>query len=97
MPANRATSSGSPLGFWGSAAITAAESSTKADAVAVRRVGCLALTSTMPAWPAGLKWERGGGGPGGGVGGGGDRGGRGGWVGGGRGGGNGFWHRAPYG
>ena len=43
MPAKRATSSGFPLGFSGSAAITAADSSTKAEAVAVRRVGCLPL------------------------------------------------------
>ncbi len=57
MPAMRATSSGLPLGFAGRAASTAAESSTKADAVAVRRVGCLAPTSTMGAWPDASKCE----------------------------------------
>ena len=58
MPAKRATSSGLPLGFAGRAARTAAESSTKAEAVAVRRVGCLLLTSTMAAWPDASKCER---------------------------------------
>src|SRR5258707_8383287 len=57
MPANRATSSGLPLGFAGSAARTASESSTKAEAVAVRGVGPLALTSTMRAWPDESKCE----------------------------------------
>ncbi len=57
MPAMRATWSGSPLGFEGSAARTAAESSTNAEAEAVRRVAGLALTSTMRAWPAASKWE----------------------------------------
>jgi len=45
------------LGFEGKAASTAADSSTNADAFAVRRVACLALTSTMLAWPASLKCE----------------------------------------
>src|SRR5580698_9163394 len=57
MPANRATSSGFPFGLAGSAASTVAESSTNAEAVAVRRVGCLALTSTMEAWPASSKCD----------------------------------------
>jgi hypothetical protein len=51
MPAIRATSKGSPLGFSGKALITSADISTKALAWAVRRVGCLALTSTMRARP----------------------------------------------
>ena len=41
MPAKRATSSGLPLGFAGSAERTAAESSTNAEAVAVRFVAAL--------------------------------------------------------
>src|ERR1035438_7148956 len=57
MPAKRATSSGFPLGLAGNAASTAAESSTKAEAVAVRRVSCLALTSTMLARPDESKCE----------------------------------------
>ena len=52
MPAMRATSSGLPLGFFGSALSTAFERATKAEAVASRRVGGFALTSTMRAWPA---------------------------------------------
>ena len=51
MPAKRATSSGLPLGLAGKAASTASDNSTNAEAAAVRRVGCLALTSTMAAWP----------------------------------------------
>src|ERR1700722_12389465 len=57
MPARRATSSGLPLGLEGKAASTAAESSTKADAVAERRVDCLALMSTMEASPDASKCE----------------------------------------
>src|SRR6266568_3326075 len=57
MPAKRATSRGLPLGFDGRAARTAADSSTKAEAVAVRREGCFALTSTMVAWPDESKCE----------------------------------------
>src|ERR1700677_433600 len=59
IPAMRATSSGLPLGFEGRAARTAVESSTKADAVAVRCVDCFPLTSTMEAWPDAAKCERG--------------------------------------
>src|SRR3984957_6701 len=50
IPAMRATSSGLPLGFFGSALRTAFERATNAEAVASRRVAGLALTSTMRAW-----------------------------------------------
>src|SRR5581483_2548823 len=56
-PANRATSSGLPLGFFGNAASTASFSSTNARATASRRVFAFALTSTMCAWPASSKCE----------------------------------------
>jgi hypothetical protein len=46
------------LGFEGRAESTAADSSTKAEAVAVRREGRLELTSTMEAWPDAAKCER---------------------------------------
>jgi hypothetical protein len=58
MPAMRATSSGFPLGLAGKAASTAADNSTNAEAVAVRRLFDFALTSTMLACPALSKWER---------------------------------------
>jgi hypothetical protein len=58
MPAMRATSSGFPFGLAGKAASTAADNSTKAEAVAVRRLSGFALTSTMLACPALSKWER---------------------------------------
>src|SRR5579863_588151 len=57
MPAIRATSRGLPLGFLGRARSTAGDSSTKAEAAAVRRVVSFVLTSTMPAWPAELKCD----------------------------------------
>ena len=52
MPATRATSSGSPLGFCGSARMTARPIATKARASASRSVGGLAETSTIDARPA---------------------------------------------
>src|SRR5277367_6596422 len=58
MPAKRATSRGLPLGLAGRAARTSAESSTKAEAEASRRVEDFWLTSTMWARPEGSKWLR---------------------------------------
>src|SRR5579883_1751732 len=55
IPANRATSRGLPFGLLGSAVITSADSATKAEAS--RRVGDLALTSTIFASPDSLKCE----------------------------------------
>ena len=54
MPAIRATASTSPFGTVPSrsAATTSAEQRTNPRAVAARTVGCLAVTSTMRAWPA---------------------------------------------
>src|ERR1700678_1323931 len=56
MPAKRAISRGLPLGFRGRAARTSGKSSTKAEAVAWRRVEALSLTSTMRALPSLSKW-----------------------------------------
>ncbi len=52
IPANRATSNGSPFGFCGSARSTASFNSTNATATASRRISAFALTSTMCACPA---------------------------------------------
>ena len=51
IPANRATSNGSPLGFLGSCFSTARFSATNALAIASRRVGTLGETSTIRALP----------------------------------------------
>ena len=51
IPAVRATSSGSPLGFSGSARSTSGDITTNALASASRAVRALADTSTMRAWP----------------------------------------------
>ena len=52
MPAIRATSSGSPLGFCGSARSTLRLMATNACASASRNVGLLSDTSTIDARPA---------------------------------------------
>src|ERR1700722_4460345 len=57
MPARRATSSGLPLGLEGKAASTAAESSTKADAVAERRGDWLGPVWTLGGPPGGAKGQ----------------------------------------
>jgi len=51
IPASRATSSGSPLGFFGNAFSTDDFSATKALAAASRLVACLVETSTILARP----------------------------------------------
>jgi hypothetical protein len=52
IPAKRAISSGSPLGFWGSFFSTLGRIFTNACATAVRRVSVFSDTSTMRALPA---------------------------------------------
>ena len=51
IPAVRATSSGSPFGFFGSARSTGGDITTKALASASRAVRAFDDTSTMRAWP----------------------------------------------
>src|SRR5207253_9026473 len=57
MPATRATSSGSPLGFFGSALSTAGFIATNGLASASRGVTDLSLTSPMRALPARTQLE----------------------------------------